>query len=72
MLLSTPQPCCIVLQGLENQNRAVPGDLVAIQILPQSQWLTQRVNIMSAVKKLQPGWPLSLPAASPCRYARDI
>lgn len=42
-------------QGLDNQNRAITGDAVAVEILPQAEWLSQRVTILRGVKMANQG-----------------
>lgn len=31
--------CQVLIQGLQNLNRAVNQDVVAVQLLPQNQWV---------------------------------
>ncbi len=38
--LFCPLACCqVLIQGLQNLNRAVHQDVVAVQLLPQNQWV---------------------------------
>jgi len=44
-----------IAQSKVDQNRAVTGDVVAVELLPEAAWLTQRVALMGAVKKAVSG-----------------
>ena len=46
-----------VLQTKEDQNRAISGDVIAVEVLPEAAWLTQRVSLMNAMKKAVSGTP---------------
>lgn len=40
MYYNVPSVCCqVLLQGLQNLNRAVHQDVVAVQLLPRDQWV---------------------------------
>ncbi len=52
------------LQDKVDQNRAVSGDVIAVELLPEASWLTQRVTLMNAVKKSMAGMPRIITAAS--------
>lgn len=39
-MLKAVLPCCqVLIQGLQNLNRAVHQDVVAVQLLPRNQWV---------------------------------
>lgn len=49
------KPASIFLQGGANQNRAFPGDEVAVLVFPTEHWLPQKSSAMGAAKQALAG-----------------
>ena len=54
-------PC--ILQTRHDQNRAFPGDEVAVVLNPESRWILQRFNLMKGSKDALAG--LTSPSINP-------